>query len=483
MANLIFDKLGVRSREWHANDTEMNHLQKNGLITNQKVGNGLERFFMAEYNQYNPLSVYGKTAGNTITMTSDYQEWELMGASDRPLVVLENVETGVTKPGLGKTEFNLKLDANWWKVGDVIAPANKKYLLRIQSMPRPSGRGHIYTVVFHQNEPTLFLPLEYLKPGAKWGKQFSIYGEGADAAGSVNFAYPFTLKTRGWRMRKEYKVTGDVKKKGVLDIALMDRANKIHSTQWVNYAEAEFMMQYEREKEWSRWYMREGSTTDTTGRQAKSGPGIEELMESSHLHYYNKLTTKLLEEYLMDIFYGRVGFKSRYIVGYTGEWGARNVDEALRDSAFQRVQIVSNDEKFIKTTTSEFNTNALQYGVQFTRYVGPNGIIFDIMHNPVYDDVTRHWQIDPVTGRPTESQKITFMDFKESSGGKNLYVLENPALSSYGYVAGTTSPYGPQKGGLMSHKEDSYTVVRQDEMGVLIKDVSRCGQLRLADTR
>jgi len=483
MANLVMDKLGIRTREWHANDTEMNHLQRNGLITNQKIGEGLERFFMAKTNNYNPLAVYGKTQGSTITMTSDYQEWELMGASDRPLVILENLDATLTKPGQGKTVFSIKLDANWWKIGDVIAPANKIYLLRIQSMPRPSGRGYIYDVVLHENNPQLFVPTEFLKPGAKWAKQFSIYGEGADAAGSVNFAAPFTLKTRGWRMRKEYKVTGDVKKKGVLDVAMMDRNNKIHKSNWVSYAEAEFMIQYDREKEWSRWYMREGATTDTTGRQARSGPGIEQLMEAGHLHFYNKLTTKLLEEYLMDIFYGRVGFKSRHVVAYTGEYGALNVHNALQNTAFQRVQITTDSDKFVSKTASEFSSAALQYGYQFVRYVGPNGIILDIMHNACYDDVERHWAIDPISGKPAESQKITFMDFQEGSGGKNLFLLENPALSSYGYVAGTTSPYGPQKGGLMSHKEDSYTVVRQDEMGVLLKDVSRCGQLRLASQR
>src|SRR5574343_83659 len=196
MANLVFDKLGVRARDWHANDTEMNHLYRNGLLGTQKVQGTLTRFFMAKTNMYNPLEVYGSMKGNTIQMERGWMEWELMGASDRPLVVLENVESALTKPGLGKTEFRLKLDANWWKVGYVIAPANKKYLLRIQSGPVSSGRGFIYTVVFHQNEPTLYLPTDFLKAGAKWGKQFSIYGEGADSAGSVNFAFPFTLKTR-----------------------------------------------------------------------------------------------------------------------------------------------------------------------------------------------------------------------------------------------------------------------------------------------
>lgn len=471
-------KTKVRHRSWHANDTEMNHLAKAGLITTEKLTRKLERQFISRKNMYNPMQAYADANPTRVKkMTQDVVEWELMGASDRPLVSVADVAPTNLRKGIGKTPFTLRLDANWWKVGDVIAPANKKYLLRVQSAPVRVGNNYEYSVIFHEDLPGLYLPNEYVQPGAKFGKLFSTYGEGSDSAGSVNFAMPFTLKTQTSRIKKEYKITGDAHMKGVLEIALMDSEGKVHDSKWINYADAEFKAQFTREKEMVLWYGRESNTTpDTTGRPVRTGAGIEQLMESGHLHYYNKLTTKLIQEYLMDIFYNRVGFNSRHVMAYTGEYGALALHSALDTEANKFLTV---DSSIINDAAGgEWNTNSKEFGRQFTRYRGPNGIVFDIAYNPCYDDTSKQWMIDPVTGKPAESQKFTFFDFADKTGANNLYLLEGGKKS--GYVAGLTTPYGPANGQMMSNSEDAYTMIEQADLGVQIIDVSRCGQLRLS---
>jgi hypothetical protein len=474
--NLSTAKIKINKRPWFANDTEANHLGKAGLIAAQKMDKALSRYFNASKNQYNPLMAYGSMKGKTKEITSDEIEWSLMGASTRPLVVLEDVEPSDMRKGIGKTPFRIKLDANWYKVGDVIAPADNRYLLRIQESPRPSGKGFVYTVVFHEDDPNLYLPQKFINPGSRFAKMFSIYGEGSDSSGSVQFAMPIDLKARISTFRKEYKITGDADN-AVLEVALMDENGKIHDYKWMNYADAEFKAQWNRELEMGLWYMREGYTTpDTTGRPVRTGAGIEQLMESSHLHFYNKLTTKLLREYLMDIFYNRVGFKSRKIKVYTGEYGALAFHEAVDNDASK---FLTMDTTNIRQSSSEFNSNSLQFGRQFTKYIGPNGIEVELHYNPCYDDREKQFQIDPVTGKPAESMKFTFLDFTDGGGDDNLYILKKKGGVKSGYVAGLQSPYGPVTGGLMSNSEDAYTMIEYAQQGVMLKDVSRCGQLRL----
>jgi hypothetical protein len=474
--NLSTARIKINKRPWFANDTELNHLGKAGLVQAEKIDKVLSRYFNASKNQYNPLLAYGNMKGKTKEITSEEVEWSLMGASSRPLVVLEDVEAGDLRPGLGKTPFRIKLDANWFKVGDVIVPEDKRYLLRIQNGPNPSGRGFVYTVIFQEDSQSLFLPKKFLTPGSRFVKLFSNYGEGSDSSGSVQFAMPIDLKARISTYRKEYKITGDADN-AVMEVALMDESGKVHDYKWMNYADAEFKLQWNRELEFGLWYQRQGLTTpDTTGRSVRTGAGIEQLMESSHLHYYNKFSTKLIREYLMDIFYNRTGFKSRKIEVYTGEYGAMAFHEAVDNDASKFLTL---DTTNIGKTSSEFNSNALQFGRQFTKYIGPNGIEVVLKYNPVYDDRERNFLIDPITGKPAESMKFTFFDVSDGNGDDNLYILKKKGGMKSGYIAGLQSPYGPVQGGLMSNSEDAYTMIEYAQMGVMLKDVSRCGQLRL----
>jgi len=474
--NLSTPKIKINKRPWFANDTELNHLAKAGIVEAEKLDKVLSRYFNASKNQYNPLLAYGDLKGKTKEIQSEEIEWSLMGSSTRPLVILEDVDPTNVKKGLGKTTFKIKGDVNWYKIGDILAPADKKYLLRIQSEPRPSGKGFVYTVIFQPDDPKMFLPNKYVKPGSRFAKLFSAYGEGSDSSGSVQFAMPIDLSARISTLRKEYKITGDADN-SVLEIALMDENNKVHSHKWMNYADAEFKAQWNREIEKSLWYSRYGMTTpDTTGRPVRTGSGIEELLESSNLHYYNKFSTKLLREYLMDIFYNRVGFKSRKLKVFTGEYGAMAFHEAVDNDSSK---FLTMDTTNIKKSASDFNSNSYQFGRQFTKYIGPNGIEVEVHYNPVYDDRENNFLIDPLTGKPAESMKFSFFDVTDGSGDDNLYILKKKGGKKSGYVAGLQSPYGPMSNQLMSNSEDAYTMIEMDQVGVMLKDVSRCGQLRL----
>ena len=61
----------------------------------------------------------------------------------------------------------------------------------------------------------------------------------------------------------------------------------------------------------------------------------------------------------------------------------------------------------------------------------------------------------------------------------NMFIRKNGY--KLGYVSGLQTPYGPNKGGLMSNAKDSYTMIVHDQCGVQIDDVTRCGELILQE--
>jgi hypothetical protein len=248
----------------------------------------------------------------------------------------------------------------------------------------------------------------------------------------------------------------------------------------------EYWEQWYRELERGYWYSRSTDTVlGANGRPIYSGPGVQEYLEDSHVHYYSVLTARLVEEYLMDIFYSRVKpGKARHIKGFSGEYGMIQFHRAIQDWNEKRkgfIQVV--DQVFINKTTSAYHTNALEAGFQYVRYRMANGAELELIHNPLYDDREINFAIDPVTGYPEESQRITFLDFSGQGtdfGSGNIAIMHKANSLKLAYVCGLQTPYGPANKGQQAHSGDYYEMHVQKQCGLHIEDISKCGELILA---
>ena len=212
-------KLVTLTRPWHANFTEANHLGAAFMAEPHKFDSVLTRVFTASRIADNPLTAMTKGMGKTSEIESFDWEWELMGASSRPLVATEQKDT-TTKPGIAGIEIKLKLDEDWFKPGDVITP-DKDYLLRVQRDPISDGNGYIYFCRLMDDDQTAFLKADYTKAGVQWSKMFSVYEEGGDQSGSTTYAMPMKLQSHLSTLRKEYSITGDAANQALVT-ALMD---------------------------------------------------------------------------------------------------------------------------------------------------------------------------------------------------------------------------------------------------------------------
>jgi hypothetical protein len=189
----------------------------------------------------------------------------------------------------------------------------------------------------------------------------------------------------------------------------------------------------------------------------------------------------LIEEYLMDIFYGRVApGKGRQIKGFTGEFGMIQFHRAIEQWNQKKgfIQIV--DNTFVSKTSSEYNENALVAGYQYTKYRMANGAELEMIHNPLYDDRTINFELDPVTGYPIESQRITFLDFNHQDVSSNIKLMDKKNSFKHVYVCGMQTPYGPNSGINAAHSGDYYDMHVQKESGAHIHDVTACGELILS---
>jgi len=477
-------KLKTKQMPWHANMTELNHL---GAMLNAKptvFEDKMNQLFSAQnYYSDNPLSSISWATGAERTIGTMAWEWSMKGADTRPLVVIENVEPSTnTTPGQGRTTFKVKLDENWYVPGDVITPgtSGQKYQCRVMDEVQRHGNGWVYTVRLVSDDFQAFVPPAYLQPGQQWAKLYSTYGEADNQDGSTQYAAPLTLEDSMGKFRKKYQVT-DYAAEEVLAVKLQDSKGASHDT-WIPYAEVEYWRQWYRELERAYWYNRRArSIENATARPVDTFSGIQEKLEDSHLHYYSELTATLIEEFLLDIFYSRVKpGAGRKIKVFTGEYGMLLFNRAMQDLMEKRGWFIANSNfSPIKPDKSPYNSNAYAIGYQFTKYIMHNGAELEVVHNPLYDDRSINFEIDPITGYPVESMRFTFLDFSGENGNSNVQLVTKRNGYKFGYVAGLINPYGPSKGGLMSHAGEYYSMHVSKITGVHIEDITKCGELIL----
>ena len=479
------NKLITKQMPWHANMTELNHLGKALLIKPTVFEKKMAQIFTAQRYSDNPLTATLSGKSEKTIGTTEW-EWEMKGATTRPLVIVENVELASnTTPGRMRSNIKIKLDENWYLPGDIVQPgsSNKKYQMRIQTPAFKHGNGFIYECRGMSDDANWSLPLKYLEPGTQWAKLYSQYEEAAEQSGSTQYSMPIAMQSKMSRYRKMYQVTGDAAQE-VLAVNLQGTNGQMFSS-WVKYAESEYWQQWYRELERGYWYSRSTETVQgANGRPVRTGPGIQEYLEDSHVHFYSVLTTTLIEEFLMDIFYSRIKpGKQRRIKAWTGEYGMIQFHRAIDNWNNKRGKgfFTMVDTNFISKTSSDYHGNALMAGYQFTKYMMANGAELELIHQPLYDDREINFEIDPVTGYPFESQRITFLDFSNQDGANSNILLMNKANSfKLAYVVGLQSPYGPVNKGFSAHSGDYYEMHVQKQCGVHIDDVSRCGELILS---
>jgi hypothetical protein len=152
----------------------------------------------------------------------------------------------------------------------------------------------------------------------------------------------------------------------------------------------------------------------------------------------------------------------------------REFDRILKDKA-AALQLVD-------TTFVSGSGQNLVLGGQFVTYRMTNGIELTLKHFPLYDDLVHNRTLHPITGKPTESYRITILDIGRRDGEANIVkVVRKDRELVMWHTAGAVAPNGYSKSisTLRSNAKDGYAVHFLGEFGIMVRDPRACGELIL----
>lgn len=154
------------------------------------------------------LSLTGAKSNGTMEVDSDHIRWSLQGSEDKFARVVENVESTNANAGLLHSEFNLKLDLDYFAAPDVLFGEDNEYPLQIIDGPVPDGVGNIYRVRIQGDNPNVFFPQHLMEPGKEFSKVWtSTPNEANDEFGTQAFPNSFMLETQMGAFAQKFSVT------------------------------------------------------------------------------------------------------------------------------------------------------------------------------------------------------------------------------------------------------------------------------------
>ena len=485
MENGILNNLQLNIGRRFSDLVDENMLSNALLVKPHEVSSVISYVFGAKDDGYSS-SLDFLTGGLGKTMTIDQREyrWSVMIDSDKAITIRSaswngsEVVDGVTA-GLGNTPILLSLEEKHFGPGAILELDDKEYQLRVAGAPFQDGNDWVYTCFMADGQSSSFVPAKYLKAGAQVSRLGSAYEEYSEEADIINYNTHIKLRNHLTTVRLSYDITGTAYST-VLSIALKDPKTGKTSYLWADFQEWKAMREWykrlERQLVYEKYNANQDGTTDlmgTNGRPVYIGAGLLQQISPANRRFYTELTAELLEDFLFDMSYNMIGTNERKFVAFTGEMGMREFDRVLKEKAGQ-YQLV--DTKFVTGSGQE-----LTLGGQFTTYKMAGGMEITVKHMKLYDDTVHNRKLHPITLKPLESYRFTFLDFGMRDGEANIVkVARKDRELVMWHTGGSVTPgagYGKSINTLRSNAKDGYAVHFLGECGIMVRDPRACGEL------
>jgi hypothetical protein len=459
--------------------TDSNQLANAFLTEPEMVNNTLSFVFGWKYK--NPLSMFTGGLGRTKTIGNREYQWKLIGDLERPIAVVRTLGDGGSTPGLYGQPFRVVLAEKEFVSGEILIPDNRDFSVIVIGDAVQDGDGFIYTFKLINPDQAAFMPPALLAAGKEFSKDYSAFEEGSSRSGTTTYGTPFELRNHLTTQRKSREITGSAQT-DVMAVVMKDPESGKTSYLWTDVQEWTFLGQWYRELDRSLMYSTHNTgingTTDLkgeTGRPVYIGAGLRQQISPSNKRFYTDLTENSIREFMLDLTYNVKGDGDAKFVAMAG-WGFMDLfDRAMKKSVAAWTLV---DSKFVTGSGQD-----LTLGGQFKTYKGINGIEMTVVHQPLYDDPTHNRQLHPVTGRPAESYRATFIDYGMYNGESNIMkVAKKDRESVMWYTGGSTSPAGHNNSSsrMGSSTFDGYAVHVLAETGIMIQNPMSCGEMILS---
>jgi len=213
--------------------------------------------------------------------------------------------------------------------------------------------------------------------------------------------------------------------------------------------------------------------TGASGHPVYMSAGLEAQIAPSNKRMYTTLTENTIRNFMNDLAYNGTEDGEREYVALCGRNFMDLFDQAMKASS-SNYNLV--DTKFVGGSGQD-----LTFGGQFKTYAGLNGDKIVLKEYAPYNDVVRNRLMHPKTGRPAESYKATFLNFKSQSSGEpniqKVYTKGREMVSTY--VNGLYGPDGPKLRGDSATGKDGYDFIAMSECGIMLKNPTDAAQLIL----
>lgn len=487
MNNNILNTLQLYKSKYFGDLIEENKLANALLIEPEKISTVLSYAFGMYEPGYNTLDMLTGGLGQTLTVSNREYTWDMMIDHDRAITIRKaewqgsSVDTSSSStdvPGINGTTVQIWLEEKYFGPGAILAFDDREFTARVMGAPYQDGDLFVYTVQVADGQATSYIDPTLLAAGKQVSREGTAYEEGSEEADIVNYMTPFKMKNTLGIFRQSHDITGSAMS-DVMVMEMTDPKTGKSSKLWADYQEWVALRQWYQTID--RWLMYskynvnpDGTTTLTgsTGRPVYQGAGLLQQISPSNKSTYTTLTTDLLDTFLFDLSYNILGKGERKFVALTGEMGMREFDRILKEKASGYTLV---DSKFVGGNGQE-----LTLGGQFVTYRMLNGIELTLKHFPLYDNTTFNRKLHPVSGKPLESYRMTFLDFSRRDGEANIQkVVKRDREMVMWYTGGAISPSGHAKNmnTLRSNAKDSMSVHFLSECGVVMKHPEASGEL------
>ena len=483
MENNILNSLQLYKSKW-SSDLPDERMLSNMLLTEPHKASQVVSYLFGNLGQGNILDYLTNGMGQTMTIENGEYEWDVMIEHDKAVSIRAAAINGVAVqatdvPGISGQPITLWLAEKWFGVGAILEFDDKDFQVRVISAPYQDGDDWVYTVVMADGQKDSFVPPSLLASGKQVSRVGSAYEEYSEEADIVNYQSPFRLRNHLTTMRLSYDITGSVVA-SVMVVALRDPKTKKQSFYWEPYQEWTALRQWyeriDRMSVYSKFNANSNGTVDlkgTNGRPVYIGAGLLQQIAPANRRNFTTLTKNLLDTFLSDLSYNTLGFGERKFVALCGEMAMRELDRVLKEAASGYTLV---DTHFVSGSGQN-----LKLGGQFTTYMGLNGIELTLKHFPLYDNPVYNRKLHPVTGKPLESYRMTFIDFGRKDGEANVQkVVRKGREMVMWYTGGSVAPgagFSTSITTLRSNSKDGYSVHFLSEQGIMIKDPTTCGEL------
>lgn len=408
-------------------------------------------------------------------------QWYLQGAEEKFATSLGLVDGSITAVGLNNSEFEFKLDLDYYSRPDVLMGRNSRWPIAIVRGPIKVGSSNVYVGKLQTDDPTAFLSPEDFALGQPFSKVWtSISSESNSDWGTQQTPSSFKLESQVGAFSQAFEVTDKaLREQGRMGIKFIytdpqTGKEKIVDNFLPTYEAIMYDTLYDGMDAAMIYGRKSTYTNDGNKYWTKTMPGIREQLQDSWNKYYSGVpSVDVFKDFLLDVSISRVDESEREYVATTGSLGSLFLHDAL---AAEAASFLTVDHHFIKDF--DRSKRLLSFGAQFSHYSGPEGVSFSLMKNPRNDSFKYEKTPHPdYPDLPMDSARYTFLNFGKYKGEQNIQVLSVKDTYAYGHRVGTVGPNGVVKGGPVSQLKAAYDVWVQGTRGIVMFDPTSGGEI------